>query len=111
MRSRPAAALAPRSADVEALPQAPESLPHVLAESPRVQMKVTHNIIIDSSATALSRSLSHTFSLSHSLCGWSRESRAASPGLRRLDAGALKLLTTAAYQQSIYIQRRRVNYT
>ena len=31
MPSRPAAALAPRSADVEALPQAPESLPHVLA--------------------------------------------------------------------------------
>ena len=56
--------------------------------------------------------LTHShFSLSHSLCGWYRESRAASPGLRRLDAGALKLLTTAAYQQSIYIQRRRVNYT
>ena len=68
MRSRPAAALAPRSADVEALPQAPESLPHVLAESPRVQMKVTHNIIIDSSATdSLSLSLSHLFSLSQSL--------------------------------------------
>ena len=59
MRSRPAAALAPRSADVEALPQAPESLPHVLHESPRVQMKVTHSLIIDSSATA---SLSLTFS-------------------------------------------------
>ena len=195
MRSRPAAALAPRSADVEALPQAPESLSHVLAESPRVQMKVTHSLVIDSSATACSLTLtffsltvfvvgpvslgprrqasgaskaerrdadeavkeaiddhaeptgccpgpavrrrgslppaprnpapcparvaprpneghplssnrlqrdcflthSH-FSLSHSLCGWSRESRAASPGLRRLEARALKLLTTAAYQ-------------
>ena len=58
MPSRPAAALAPRSADVEALPQASESLPHVLHESPRVQMKVTHSLIIDSLATALSLSFS-----------------------------------------------------
>ena len=60
MPSRPAAALAPRSAAVEARTQASESLPHVLHESPRVQMKVTHSLIIDSLATAFSLSL--TFS-------------------------------------------------
>ena len=64
MPSRPAAALAPRSAAVEALAQAPEFLRHVLHESPRVQMKVTHSLIIDSLATALS-----LLFLSHSLCG------------------------------------------
>ena len=57
MRSRPAAVLAPQSADVEAFPQPLETLPHVLHESPRVQMKVTHSLIIDSSATACSLTL------------------------------------------------------
>ena len=46
-----------KPADMEAFPQPLESLPHVLAESPRVQMKVTHSLIIDSSATAFSLTL------------------------------------------------------
>ena len=39
-------------------PPARDSLRHVLTESPRTRMKVTHNIIIDSFATAYSLSLS-----------------------------------------------------
>ena len=61
-RSRPAAALAPRSLDMEAFPQAPESLRHVPPESPRIYMMTTHSLIIDSAANAL-------FYLSHNLCG------------------------------------------
>ena len=53
VRSRPAAALAPRSADMEALLQAPESLRHVPPESPRIQTTAALSLTMDSSATAL----------------------------------------------------------
>ena len=53
VRSRPAAALAPRSADMETLLQAPESPRHVSPESPRIQTTAARSPAMDSSATAL----------------------------------------------------------
>ena len=85
MRRRPACCPGPavrRRGSPPPGPRIPAPCPGRVAPRP-VQMKVTHTLIIDSSATALS----HLF-LSHSLCGWSRESRAASPGRRRLEGGA-----------------------